>query len=132
MKNRILFILLISFIFLFVYFIVMNDKYSNIIEQDFGLSFKGAYRVSQEEFWAENGDGEKIIILKFKNFNGKLEKLKPLPIKEDLPPNRIPKQFLETSKGYYMCIFDVNDERNFRIIIVDINKKEICIYYQIM
>ena len=58
-------------------------------------------------------------------------KLNKLPIKEDLPPNGIPKQFLNITNGYYKYIGDENDDRNFGILIVDTTRKEICIYNQI-
>ena len=86
----------------------------------------------REEEWAPNGDGEKTIILTYDQLDSSFTKLNKLPIKEDLPPNGIPKQFLNNTNGYYKYIGDENDDRSFDILIVDTTRKEICIYYQIL
>ena len=104
------------------------------IEGEFGVNMSNMnidekYR---EEEWAPNGDGEKIIILTYDQLDSSFTKLNKLPIKEDLPPNGIPKQFLNITNGYYKYIGDENDDRNFGILIVDTTRKEICIYYQIL
>ena len=83
------------------------------------------------EEWAPNGDGEKVIVLTSDQLDSSFTKLNKLPIKEDLPPNGIPKQFLNIINGYYKYIVDENDDWNFGILIVDTTQKEICIYYQI-
>ena len=85
----------------------------------------------RKEEWAPNGDGEKIIILTYDQLDSSFTKLNKLPIKEDLPPNGIPKQFLNTTNGYYKYVVDENDDWNFGILIVDTTRKEICIYNQI-
>ena len=86
----------------------------------------------RKEEWAPNGDGEKTIILTYDQLDSSFTKLNKLPIKEDLPPNGIPKQFLNTTNGYYKYVVDENDDRSFDILIVDTTRKEICIYYQIL
>ena len=86
----------------------------------------------RKEEWAPNGDGEKTIILTYDKLDSSFTKLNKLPIKEGLPPNGIPKQFLNTANGYYKYVVDENDDRNFDILIVDTTRKEICIYYQIL
>jgi len=104
------------------------------IEGEFGVNMSNMnidekYR---EEEWAPNGDGEKTIILTYDQLDSSFTKLNKLPIKEDLPPNGIPKQFLNNTNGYYKYIGDENDDRSFDILIVDTTRKEICIYYQIL
>ena len=86
----------------------------------------------RKEEWAPNGDGEKTIILTYDQLDNSFTKLNKLPIKEDLPPNRIPEQFLNITNGYYKYIGGENDDRNFGILVVDTTRKEICIYYQIL
>ena len=104
------------------------------IEGEFGVNMSNMnidekYR---EEEWAPNGDGERVIILTYDQLDSSFTKLNKLPIKEDLPPNRIPKQFLNITNGYYKYVVDENDDRSFDILIVDTTRKEICIYYQIL
>lgn len=103
------------------------------IEGEFGVNMSNMnidekYR---KEEWAPNGDGEKVIVLTYDQLDNSFTKLNKLPIKEDLPPNGIPKQFLNITNGYYKYVVDENDDRNFDILIVDTTRKEICIYNQI-
>ena len=103
------------------------------IEGEFGVNMSNMnidekYR---EEEWVPNGDGEKTIILTYDQLDSSFTKSNKLPIKEDLPPNGIPKQFLNNTNGYYKYIGDENDDWNFGILIVDTTRKEICIYNQI-
>jgi len=104
------------------------------IEGEFGVNISNMNinEKHREEEWAPNGDGEKIIILTYDQLDNSFTKLNKLPIKEDLPPNGIPKQFLNTTNGYYKYVVDENDDRDFGILIVDTTRKEICIYYQIL
>ena len=103
------------------------------IEGEFGVNMSNMnidekYR---KEEWALNGDGEKVIVLTYDQLDNSFTKLNKLPIKEGLPPNRIPKQFLNITNGYYKYVVDENDDRDFGILIVDTTRKEICIYNQI-
>jgi hypothetical protein len=107
---------------------------SSAIEREFGVNMSNMnidekYR---KEEWAPNGDGEKTIILTYDQLDSSFTKLNKLPIKEDLPPNGIPEQFLNIANGYYKYVVDENDDRSFDILIVDTTRKEICIYYQIL
>gem|GEM_PF-203769 len=103
------------------------------IEGEFGVNMSNMnidekYR---KEEWAPNGDGEKTIILTYDQLDNSFTKLNKLPIKEGLPPNGIPEQFLNITNGYYKYVVDENDDWNFGILIVDTTRKEICIYNQI-
>ena len=104
------------------------------IEGEFGVNMSNMNidEKHREEEWASNGDGEKTIILTYDQLDNSFTKLNKLPIKEDLPPNGIPKQFLNITNGYYKYVVDENDDRNFDILIVDTTRREICIYYQIL
>ena len=104
------------------------------IEGEFGVNMSNMNidEKHREEEWALNGDGEKVIVLVYDQLDNSFTKLNKLPIKEGLPPNGIPKQFLNTTNGYYKYVVDENDDRNFDILIVDTTRKEICIYYQIL
>jgi len=104
------------------------------IEGEFGVNMSNMNidEKHRKEEWAPNGDGEKTIILTYDQLDNSFTKLNKLPIKEGLPPNGIPKQFLNTTNGYYKYVVDENDDRNFDILIVDTTQKEICIYYQIL
>lgn len=115
-------------------FFIQESSYKNRIEKDFGFKTNGLKfeKKLEKEEWSPNGDGIKILILKYENLNGGIEDLDKLPIKEELPPNEIPKEFQSIVKGYYKCIIDEDDNRNFKILIVDPHSKEICVYYQIM
>ena len=106
---------------------------SSAIEREFGVNMSNMnidekYR---KEEWAPIGDGEKVIVLTYDQLDNSFTKLNKLPIKEDLPPNGIPKQFLNITNGYYKYVVDENDDRSFDILIVDTTRKEICIYNQI-
>ena len=103
------------------------------IEGEFGVNMSNMniYEKYREEEWVPNGDGEKTIILTYDQLDSSFTKSNKLPIKEDLPPNGIPKQFLNNTNGYYKYIGDENDDWNFGILIVDTTRKEICIYNQI-
>ena len=100
------------------------------IEGEFGVNMSNMnidekYR---KEEWAPNGDGEKTIILIYDQLDNSFTKLNKLPIKEDLSPNGIPEQFLNTTNGYHKYVVDENDDWNFGILIVDTTRKKICIY----
>lgn len=117
-----------------VIFFVQKISYKNRIEEDFVFKVSNLKleKKSEKEEWSPNGDGIKILILKYENLDEKIDDLDKFPIKEELPPNEIPKEFLSLKNGYYKCIIDKDDNRNFKILIIDPQKKEICVYYQIM
>ena len=106
---------------------------SSAIEREFGvyMSNMNIDEKYRKEEWVPNGDGEKVIVLTYDQLDSSFTKLNKLPIKEDLPPNGIPKQFLNITNGYYKYVVDENDDRDFGILIVDTIRKEICIYNQI-
>lgn len=116
------------------YLIVDKINYENYIENEYHFKISEMeYEIHfQNEEWAINGDGERLQIIKYKNLNTNIEQLNKLPIKETLPHNRIPKKFQNLKNGYYKCVIDKNDDRNFGILIIDTCNKEICIYNQVL
>lgn len=127
--------ILIGILFLCGIFICHEFKgnYSSFIKREFNLEFDKTIlrKIREEEQWL--GNGEKLVILGYNKLNNGISRdLQKLPIKEEISPNRIPREYLNSSNGYYKYIIDENDNRNFKIIIIDVIKKEICIYYQIM
>lgn len=105
-----------------------------VIKNNFGVDFCDLKlkKISENEEWNPNGDGIKIQIFELLNLSPKLNDLDRCPIKEVLPPNQIPKRFLKITNGYYKCVIDKDDKRDFNILIIDAERKEMCIYYQIM
>lgn len=132
--NRNSYIFIIACVIVMIILLMPNKLEYYRFEQDFKVDMSNIDidEKFRKEEWLPNGDGEKIIILTYNQLNNSFKKLNKLPIKEDLPPNGIPKRFLNITNGYYKYIIDENDNRNFGIIIVDLKNKEICIYYQIM
>lgn len=125
--------LVIAILFLFIVFVINKTEHYRI-NSDFKINLnrldvKESFR---KEEWAPNGDGVKIIIFNYKKLENKDFDLKRLPIEENLPPNEIPTEFLNISEGYYKCIIDKEDNRDFKIMIINPQKREICVYYQIM
>ena len=78
------------------------------IEGEFGVNMSNMNidEKHRKEEWAPNGDGEKTIILTYDQLDNSFTKLNKLPIKEDLPPNGIPEQFLNITNGYYKYVVD--------------------------
>ena len=108
-----------------------------ILEQQFNITLKDFdYQVETfEEQWNPNGDGYAYIVFKF---NGLTEKninyfqslgLRELPI---LDNKEIPDRFL-LDNGYYLLEKeDINDERDFKLLIVDTENNKAILYYQYM
>lgn len=108
-----------------------------ILEQQFNISLKDFdYQVETfEEQWNPNGDGYAYIVFIFNeltenNINYLLSSgLKELPI-----PDRkeIPDRFL-CDNGYYLFEkVDSNDERDFKLFVVDTENYKAVLYYQYM
>ncbi|MBR5689610.1 MAG: hypothetical protein IKX17_04095 [Prevotella sp.] len=108
-----------------------------ILEQQFNISLKDFdYQVETfDEQWNPNGDGYVYIVFKFNeltenniNYFQSLG-LKELPVSED---NEIPDRFL-SENGYYLFEKeDSNDERNFKLFVVDTEHNKAILYYQCM
>ena len=108
--------------------------YKSAIKESFGIDFYNIelQKLTENEEWSPNGDGTKIQIFQYETLNETLNGLNKLPIKEDLTPNEIPKEFKKATQGYYKCIIDGKDNRNFNILIIDTLNKKICVYYQLL
>ena len=110
-------------------------SYKSAIRKSFGIDLSNIKleKIREDENWAPNGDGVKIQIFKYDNFNESYEYLDKLPLDSiDLPPNEIPKEFINLSNGYYRYVPDKKNNMNFDLLIIDTLNKSICVYYQIM
>lgn len=138
MKNsKIIIMLFLIGILIITMFTLYNNFCSDksVIRKNFDVDFHNLKfrKVKEKEEWSPNGDGMKIQVFEFENLNQtNLNGLENLPVKYDLPPNEIPKEFINNTNGYYKCIINKEDNRNFDILIIDTLKKKICVYYQIM
>ncbi len=108
-----------------------------ILKQQFNITLKEFdYDVETfEEQWCPNGDGYVLIVFKFnkltqKNINYlQLLGLKELPISKN---NVIPNRFL-FDNGYYLFENEnINDERDFKLFVVDTKNNKAILYYQYM
>lgn len=108
-----------------------------ILKQQFNIALNGFdYQVETfDEQWNPNGDGYSYIVFRFKaltenNINYFLSSgLKELPI---LDNKEIPDRFL-FDNGYYLFEReDSNDERDFKLFIVDTENNKAILYYQCM
>lgn len=138
-------IILLAGIIFWGYSLLLKRTPEKIIKQQFNISLKNFdYTIeSFEEQWYPNGDGHTLIVVKFAELTQEnidyLKRFNPqsLPIQEiDCPqivPNKIPKQYLDTNVGYYLyeslSRFDI---RNYKIFIINTEKKIAILYYQYM
>lgn len=108
-----------------------------ILEQQFNITLKDFdYQVETfEEQWNPNGDGYAYIVFKFNELTEKNINyfqslgLRELPV---LDNKEIPDRFL-LDNGYYLLEKeDINDERDFKLLIVDIENNKAILYYQYM
>lgn len=108
-----------------------------ILKLQFNITLTGFdYKVETfEEQWNPNGDGYVFIVFKFNEITqSNINYLKSSGFKE-LPvshKNVIPDRFL-FDKGYY--IFDnenINDERDFKLFVIDTCNNKAILYYQYM
>jgi hypothetical protein len=112
---------------------IFGDR--SVIKENFNVNLQDLKlrKLKENEKWYPNGDGMKVQVFEYDKLNKEIiNGLNKLPIKDDLPSNEIPKEFLENTGGYYKCIINREDNRNFDILIIDTLKKKICVYYQIM
>lgn len=108
-----------------------------ILERQFNITLKDFdYQVETfDEQWNPNGDGYAYIVFKFNaltenNINYFLSSgLKKLPIPDG---REIPDRFL-FDNGYYLFEkVDSNDERDFKLFVVDTENNKAILYYQYM
>lgn len=109
----------------------------SILMQQFSITLKGFnYNVETfEEEWCPNGDGYVLIVFKFKELTQEnisyfqSKRLKKLPM---LSNEIIPTRFLY-NKGYYIFEnYNKDDERDFKLFVVDTENNKAILYYQFM
>lgn len=141
-------IILVCIITYGIYEIFLKRTPEKLLKQQFNISLKGFdYTIdSFEEQWLPNGDGYTLVIIKFNMLTQadidyfKQFDLQSLPVSKadysQIGPNEIPKQFFKSENGYY--IYQAERMANvgalvvaldFKIFIVDIDKKVAVLYY---
>ena len=129
-----------------MYSLFLKRTPEKLLKQEFNISLTGFdYTIeSFEEQWYPNGDGYALIVYKFNSltqgnidyFNS-FNNVQSLPIleayRQQMPPNSIPKQYLNANAGCYIYkVESVTDYRDFKIFIVDTEKRIAVLYYQYM
>lgn len=147
-KNKI-FILAISITILSLSGIYIYNTYikrtpETIIKQvcDIKLSNFDYSVISFDEYWLPNGDGTTRIILKLHAFTEneinyiKSKKIKPLPLTTDQKRNIIADNIIlknvNSTKGYYLYSEDAKDNRNYLLLIFDLENNEIVYECQVL
>lgn len=138
-------ILLIVIVALVVDNCFLKHTPESILKANFSISLKNFdYSVETfEEQWSANGDGQALAIYKFneltrENINYlKGFALHPLPISEKerelMIFNEIPKEYFEVDTGYYIYEqLSTHDIRDYKVFIIDTEKKNAVLYYQYM
>jgi hypothetical protein len=93
--------------------------------------------IYSKEEWSPNGDGYYLAQIKFNEITKenidyiKSQKFHKLPIDVILSPNDIPPKWENKKEGYFKLKYFDKDVRNFKILFLDIDKKELLIYYQL-
>jgi hypothetical protein len=116
-----------------------------LLQLHFNISLKDFdYTVKTIDYqWCGNGDGYRLTIYKFNKLTTEnIEYLsrvcsKPLPISETdikkISCNRIPKDIFKSDTGYYIFeILCTYDDRDYKVFIVDTEKKIAVHYFQYM
>ena len=116
-----------------------------LLKWQFNISLKGFdYTIETfEEQWCPNGDGQALVIYKFNKLTPenidylKSFALKPLPISEKdsklMTFNEIPKEYFNVDTGYYIYEpLSTHDPRDYKVFVVDTEKKMAVLYYQYM
>lgn len=139
-----------------VYSLFLKQTPEKILDQWFNITLKGFdYNVNTfEEHWVANGDGYMLIVIKFNELTSEninyFENLpmKSLPISKkeyrQMIPNNMPQKYLKADIGYYIYqLGEVQDMEkiigikdtfalDFKIFIIDTEKKMAVLYYQSM
>lgn len=120
-----------------VYWFKLRRTPYSIVKVITGIELNKEFRISTyKDAWRPNGDGESLIIFSLtqEQQQGLIDiciqkKYFNLPVKEDLPVyliyNYIPKS---DSLGYYSISIDKNDERNYNISILSLDKGVFLVY----
>ena len=136
-------IILAAVIVLMIQHITFKHTPESVLKVHFKMSLKGFdYTVDTfQEQWCPNGDGEAFVIYKFNELTQdnidylKGFGLKPLPISgegvEQRVSNKIHKEYYSIDTGYYFYgPLSSHDPGDYKILILDIEKKIMIFYYQ--
>ena len=127
-----------------VYNLSLKRTPESVLKAAFSISLKGFdYSVGTfEEQWHPNGDGHTLVIYKFNKLTQenidylKGFGLKSLPVSEEdcelMIFNKIPKKFFKSDQGYYIYKPESAQDTDYKVFIVNIEKKIAVLYYQYM
>lgn len=127
-----------------VYDLFLKRTPEKILKAVFDISLKDFdYTVETfEEQWCPNGDGHALVVYKFNKLTQenidylKRFGLKPLPVSEEecklMIFNKIPKEFFQSDLGYYTYKPEGTKDTDYKIFIIDTEKKMAVLYYQFM
>ena len=126
-----------------VYYLFLKRTPERLLKINFSISLKDFdYSVETfEEQWCLNGDGYAFVIYKFNKLTQenidylKSFGLKPLPISEEerniMRFSKIPKEYFGSDTGFYIYKSESTvDIRNYKVFIIDAEKKFAVLYYQ--
>ena len=136
-------IILTSIILYGAYSLVFKRTPEKILKTVFDISLKNFdYTIeSFEEQWCPpHGDGQVLIVIKFNKLTQEnidyfknLNNIQSLPISAKMIPNAIPKQCSKANVGYYIYEpSSLHDPRDYKLFVIDTEKKTVVLYYQYM
>ena len=135
-------IIIVSVAALIVQDLTFKHTPESILKAHFKINLKGFdYTVETfREQWCQNGDGEAFAIYKFNELTQdnidylKGFGLKPLPIPEEeidiMLPTGMPKEHFRIDTGYYIYVPLSSNLRDYRVLILDIEKNILIFYCQ--
>ena len=140
-------IILTSIILYGAYSLFLKQTPEKILKTVFDISLKNFdYTIeSFEEQWCPpHGDGQVLIVIKFNKLTQEnidyfknLNNIQSLPISEieyqQMIPNEIPNQFFKLDAGYYIYEpSSLRDLQDYKLFVIDTDKKMAFLYYQCM
>ena len=138
MKKFIIIITILSVLISVSYILLKRTPKKILLNQfEFDLTDFNYDIIYSKEEWNPNGDGYYLAQIKFNEITKenidyiKSQKLLKLPVDVILSPNDIPTGWENKKEGYFKLNYFDKDIRNFKILFLDIDKKELLIYYQL-
>lgn len=118
---------------------IYKPKYINQLKQQFGLvvNKKTVVLIYEKEEWLPNGDGYYFAEIAFNNNSDVKQllsqrKFRELPIEEYVPISDFNNKLKEYEQGHYLLEIDKVKKTDFRIVLLDMTKNRLIIFYQYM